>query len=100
MVHADRFVNLKERAAPAGARRTNGREAMMFFVESFNDRTKANMEVALERGCESLPINLRSDHGARKRIGEKIVECAEAGRRTLHELTVAAKIAAAEFGSE
>jgi hypothetical protein len=67
----------------------------MLIAERFDERTVANMEVALERACRTLPIG--GPHEARRHIAEKILECAKAGERTLGGLTAAGSAAATEL---
>jgi hypothetical protein len=55
--------------------------------ESFNRRTLANMEVALDRVCSGAPIG--EQHEFRKRVAEAIVLCARSGKTTLGALTQA-----------
>lgn len=62
----------------------------------FDARTFANMNVALERACESLPKD-RDNHPARKIIAERLIACARSGKTTLGELTAVAKRAVAEI---
>jgi len=67
----------------------------------FNQRTLANMEVALERACQSFPARL-ADHESRKFIAAELIQCALSGKTTLREFTqvarrAAAKLSAAEF---
>lgn len=59
------------------------------FSKEFDERTVANMEVALERACAKLPPN-RNDHATRKFIAEQIIACARAGETSLGELSAAA----------
>jgi len=59
------------------------------MFEKFDERTVANMQVALNRACERLPPG-EDNHDRRKRIAQKIIDCADAGRTTLGELTEAA----------
>jgi hypothetical protein len=59
------------------------------FSNEFDERTVANMEVALERACAKLPRR-RNDHATRKFIAEEIVACARRGDITLGELSAAA----------
>jgi hypothetical protein len=47
----------------------------MLLSERFNDRTIANMDVALELSCRLMPLAFES-HAARKFVAEKIVQCA------------------------
>ena len=68
------------------------------IAESFNSRTLANMEVALERACKMLSIGAE-DHEVRRHIAGKILECAESGDKTLGGLTDAGRIAATELCS-
>jgi hypothetical protein len=67
----------------------------MLIAERFDERTVANMEVALERACGILSIG--GQHEARRHIAEKILECAKAGERTLGGLTEAGCAAATEL---
>ena len=62
------------------------------IAESFNSRTLANMEVALDRACKALPAGAE-EHWARRHIASKILECAERGDKTLDGLTNAGRVA-------
>ena len=62
----------------------------MSIEEAFDSRTLANMEVALERVCETVPEG--KSHAVRKRIAEHIIQCARDGRTTLGELTAAGQL--------
>ena len=64
--------------------------------ESFDGRTLANMEIALERACEALPSG-SDKHRSRRHIASRIIQCAENGNRTLGGLTAAAMAAAREL---
>src|SRR4051812_8475655 len=64
--------------------------------ESFDRRTLANMEIALERACAVLSTG-SDKHRARRHIASRIVRCAESGNRTLGGLTAAAMAAAQEL---
>jgi hypothetical protein len=66
------------------------------IAESFDSRTLANMEVALERACQGLSI-VAEEHRVRRHIAEKILKCAEGGDRTLGGLTAAACAAATDL---
>ena len=66
--------------------------------DDFDERTIANMEVALDRACERFPSQLAS-HEARKRIATRILMSATRGERTLKGLTEAAVMAAMVIGS-
>lgn len=59
----------------------------MLIEGAFDQRTLANMQVALERVCERAPGG--ESHAVRKRIAEHILKCARDGRTTLGELTAA-----------
>jgi hypothetical protein len=61
------------------------------ITDDFDERTVANMEVALNRACERFPRELAS-HEAR--IAAKLLERAEHGERTLTGFTHAAMAAA------
>jgi len=65
----------------------------MIIAESFDRRTLAAMEIALDRACESLGV-AREQHDARRHIASKILECALRGERTLGALTDAGRVAA------
>jgi len=54
----------------------------------FDERTAANMDVALWRACQRLPPD-RQDHETRKLTAEKIIDAARKGHTTLGELTAA-----------
>jgi hypothetical protein len=68
------------------------------ITDDFDERTIANMEVALDRACERFPKQLAS-HEARKRIAARILERARRGERTLKGLTDAAILAATLISS-
>ena len=72
------------------------KKPVTMIAESFDRRTLANMEVALERACESLGPE-SNQHDARRHIASKIVECAASGDRTLGGLTDAGRAAASEL---
>jgi hypothetical protein len=59
----------------------------MLTEGAFDPRTLVNMQVALERICETVADG--ESHEVRKRIAEQIVRCARGGRITLDELTAA-----------
>ena len=69
------------------------------LAEKFDQRTLANMEVALDRACERFPKQLAS-HEARKRIAAQILERAAGGERTLKVLTDTAIKAAMAIGAK
>ena len=66
------------------------------IIDHFNDRTIANMEVALERACRRLPSG-SDKHQTRRLIANKIVECANRGNTTLGRLTEAGYAAAKQL---
>ncbi len=68
----------------------------MMIAESFDSRTVANMEVALERACKLLAAE-KEQHSSRRHIASKILERAESGDRTLGGLTEAGRAAASEL---
>ena len=68
----------------------------MMIVDSFDSRTLANMEVALERACKVLAVG-GDQHDARRHIATKILKCAESGNKTLGGLTEAGRVAATEL---
>ena len=70
----------------------------VMIAESFDSRTLANMEVALERACKGLSIGAE-EHRVRRRIAKKILKCAERGDITLGDLTAAARAAATELAA-
>ncbi|XIA64141.1 hypothetical protein ACFIOY_35305 [Bradyrhizobium sp. TZ2] len=63
------------------------------ITDSFDRRTMANMEVALERACLLLPTG-SDEHRARRIIANKIIECANRGDTALSRLTEAGYAAA------
>ena len=66
--------------------------------DDFDERTIANMEVALDRACERFPKQLAT-HQARKRIAAQLLQRARRGERTLKGLTDAAILAATMISS-
>lgn len=58
---------------------------------SFDNRTQANMEVALDRVCGKSPLG--EQHGVRKRVAEAILKTAREGKFTLGALTQAGEYA-------
>ncbi len=68
----------------------------VMIADSFDSRTLANMEVALERACKGLSIGAE-EHRVRRRIARKILKCAEQGDITLGGLTAAADAAATQL---
>jgi len=68
----------------------------VMIADSFDSRTLANMEVALERACKGPSIGAE-EHRVRRRIARKILKCAERGDITLGGLTAAADAAATQL---
>ena len=68
----------------------------MMIADSFDSRTLANMEVALERACKLLAAS-SDHHDVRRHIATKILQCAESGDKTLGGLTEAGRAAAIEL---
>jgi hypothetical protein len=58
--------------------------------DRFDARTLANMSVALERVCQQRLDG--EDHKVRKRVAQRIIQCAKSGKRTLAALTKAGKL--------
>ena len=69
---------------------------MMIIADSFDSRTLANMEVALERACKLFAAG-SDHHDARRHIATIILQCAESGDKTLGGLTEAGRAAATEL---
>jgi len=65
------------------------------IADSFDSRTLANMEVALERACKALVGG--EEHTARRHVASRILKCAKSGGRTLSSLTDAGLVAATEL---
>ena len=65
----------------------------MIITESFDRRTLAAMETALDRACEGLGV-ASEQHDARRYIASKILECALRGERTRGALAEAGRVAA------
>src|SRR5215207_10106308 len=72
-----------------------GREALM-ITTSFDHRTYANMEVALQRACDQLPGD-RNGHSYRRFVAQRIIDCAENESRTLTSLSQAGYRAVVEL---
>jgi len=66
------------------------------ITDTFDRRTIAKMEVALERACLLLPTGSEK-HRARRIIAGKIIECANRGDATLSRLTEAGCAAAMQL---
>lgn len=59
----------------------------MLINGAFDSRTLANMNVALDRVCDTAPRG--ENHVVRKRVAKEIIKCARHGKTTLTELTAA-----------
>jgi hypothetical protein len=68
------------------------------IADTFDRRTIAKMEVALERACLLLPTGSEK-HNPRRIIASKIIECAIRGDATLSRLTEAGYAAAMQLGA-
>jgi hypothetical protein len=55
--------------------------------DGLDARTRANMNVALERICRHRPDG--EDHQFRQLVAQRIVQCAKSGKKTLGALTEA-----------
>ena len=64
-------------------------------MAALNERTKANMDVALEEACRSLPHG--GDHALRKKVAQKLLRSAEQGTTTLGDFSAIARAALAEL---
>lgn len=69
------------------------------ITDDFDERTIANMEVALDRACERFPKQLAS-HEARKSVAAQILESATLGERSLKAFTDRAIAAAMAINSK
>jgi hypothetical protein len=58
-------------------------------MKKADERTTANMEVALEQACRRLPHG--GDHDTRKRVARKLLDSARRGDTTLGALSTAAR---------
>ena len=68
------------------------RRGLPMIEGSFNSRTLANMDVALERVCKQTPLG--EQHETRVRVAEAIIRCAEGGNTTLGSFIKAGQVAA------
>jgi hypothetical protein len=69
---------------------------MIMIADNFDSRTRANMEVALERACLLLPAGAEQ-HENRRYVASRILKCAEGGDITLTGLTDAGERGAHEL---
>lgn len=63
-------------------------------MKNLDERTKANMDVALEEACRALPHG--GDHDLRKKIAQRLLQSARKGNTTLNGLSVVARTALTE----
>jgi hypothetical protein len=68
------------------------------IADSFDSRTLAIMEVALEQACKALAVG-GEEHTARRHIANRILKCAKSGGRKLSSLTDAGFLAATELSA-
>jgi hypothetical protein len=68
------------------------------ITDTFDRRTIAKMNVALERACLLLPT-CREKHNARRVIAGKIIECANRGETSLSRLTEVGYAAAMQLSA-
>lgn len=90
------FVLEKVGSEFAGVR-ANASEPFL-ILESFDRRTLAKMEIALEQACGFVSTG-RQKHRSRRYIARQIIECALNGDRSLDCLTTAAIAAAKELNA-
>jgi hypothetical protein len=64
-------------------------------MKNVDERTAANMEVALEQVCRSMPYG--GDHDTRKRIAKKLLHEARHGSATLGDFIAVAQRALHEI---
>jgi hypothetical protein len=97
LMKAKRPVGLDELDLDFGGARANGCEPFL-ILESFDRRTLAKMEIALEHAC-GLVSTGRQKHRSRRYIARHIIERASNGDRSLDSLTSAAIAAAKELNA-
>ena len=64
-------------------------------MPTLNERTRANMDVALEEACRELPNG--GEHALRKRVAQKLLQSARKGNTTLGGLSAVARTALMEI---
>ena len=62
---------------------------------TFDQRTLARMNLALERVCQTVVGG--ETHSVRKRVARRIVKCARTGKTSVDELTMAGQRAVSRF---
>ena len=60
-------------------------------MKHFDDRTMANLDVALEAACRSLPNG--GDHALRKKVAQRLIASVRRGEATLGVLSKIARTA-------
>ncbi len=63
-------------------------------MAKLDERTRTNMEVALEETCRVLPHG--GDHNLRKKVAQKLLQSARKGNTTLSGLSPVARTALIE----
>jgi len=63
-------------------------------MAKLDERTRANMEVALDEACRVLPHG--GDHNLRKKVAQKLLQSARKGNTTLSGLSAVARTALME----
>ena len=63
-------------------------------MADLDERTRANMDVALEDACRELPHG--GDHNLRKKVAQRLLQSARKGNTTLGGLAVVARTAMIE----
>jgi hypothetical protein len=63
-------------------------------MATLDQRTRANMDVALEEACRELPHG--GDHALRKQVAQRLLQSARKGNTTLGGLSALARTALIE----
>jgi hypothetical protein len=63
-------------------------------MAGLDERTRANLDVALEEACRELPHG--GDHALRRKVAEKLLHSARQGNTTLGGLAAVARTALTE----
>jgi hypothetical protein len=67
-------------------------------MANLDERTRANMDVALEEACRELPHG--GDHVLRKKVALKLLQSARKGNTTLSGLSLVARTALSEASKQ
>lgn len=70
------------------------------MFSDFDDRTAADMEVALHRACSQLTADMAENHEVRTAIARAILACATGSKPKLVELTAVARRVAMKFAAQ